>query len=76
MLEELMDELGVLPECAVMIGDTTHDLLMAQAAKVASVAVTTGAHPFEILQEAKPSVLFNSLTDMQPWLHQRIAAAA
>jgi hypothetical protein len=32
MLEELMDEFGVGPEATLMIGDTTHDLLMASNA--------------------------------------------
>ncbi len=45
MLEELMAEFGVSPASTVMIGDTSHDLLMARNAGVDSLAVTYGAHP-------------------------------
>ena len=40
MLHELMDEFNIVPERAIMIGDTTHDLQMAINAGVDSVAVT------------------------------------
>jgi hypothetical protein len=45
MLEELLDELAVDGERALMIGDTTHDLQMANNAGVAGLAVAYGAHP-------------------------------
>jgi phosphoglycolate phosphatase len=45
MLLEILDSLGVDAERAVMVGDTTHDLLMARSAGVASVGVAFGAHP-------------------------------
>ena len=44
MLHELMDEFDIPPERTLMIGDTTHDLLMAQNARCASVGVSYGAH--------------------------------
>src|SRR5690606_41638821 len=52
MLEEVMVECGVLPERTLMIGDTTHDLLMARNAGVDAVAVDFGAHPRDVLVEA------------------------
>lgn len=45
MLFELMDAFAVTPERTLMIGDTTHDLLMAKSAGTASLAVSYGAHP-------------------------------
>jgi phosphoglycolate phosphatase len=45
MLHELMAEFGAEPERTLMIGDTTHDLQMAQNAGCASVGVSYGAHP-------------------------------
>jgi phosphoglycolate phosphatase len=45
MLEELMAEFGVAAASTVMIGDTSHDLLMARNAGVDSLGVTYGAHP-------------------------------
>jgi len=43
MLHELMREFGVAPERTLMIGDTTHDLAMAQHAGCASLGVSCGA---------------------------------
>ena len=44
MLEQLMDYLGVTPDKTLMIGDTSHDLNMANNARADSIAVTHGAH--------------------------------
>src|SRR5262245_36165039 len=49
MLLNVMDRLGVAPGSTLMIGDTTHDLLLASNAGVAAVAVTYGAHAREPL---------------------------
>jgi phosphoglycolate phosphatase len=54
MLHELLAEFAVEPERAVMIGDTTHDLLMAQAAGTAGIGVAYGAHPREALTALRP----------------------
>jgi phosphoglycolate phosphatase len=68
MLEELMDEFGVSPEATLMIGDTTHDLLMAKNAGTAAVGVVYGAHPPEALAEAAPLHLAESIEDLRTWL--------
>lgn len=68
MLFEIMEELNVAPHETVMIGDTTHDIRMAQAAGALSVGVTTGAHPVTSLHEAQPSHVAASLSGMLPWL--------
>jgi histidinol phosphatase-like enzyme len=44
MLHYLMDALRAAPARSVMIGDTTHDLLMAANAGIRSIAMTHGAH--------------------------------
>ncbi len=72
MLIELMSEFGVDPSRTVMIGDTTHDLLMAQSAGTAGVGLTTGAHPQDLLLQAKPRAIFESLTALDPWLQERV----
>src|SRR5574343_680215 len=51
MLEELLVEFGVEAGAAVMIGDTSHDLLMARNAGVDALAVTYGSHPHDHLLE-------------------------
>lgn len=68
MLLELMDELAVSAGRALMIGDTTHDVLMAQNAKVDAVAVTYGAHPPEQLQELNPLALVGDFAELRAWL--------
>lgn len=57
MLLELMDELDVVAERTLMIGDTTHDLQMAHNAKVDVVAMGHGAHSEEQLLALNPLVM-------------------
>jgi len=68
MLLELMDELGVSPERTLMIGDTTHDLLMAQNAGVNAVAMLHGAHSQELLQALKPLAMVEDFAALRTWL--------
>ncbi|MER5731852.1 HAD family hydrolase [Streptomyces sp. NPDC002138] len=51
----ILDRLAVTAEHAVMVGDTTHDLLMARAAGMRSVAVTYGVHSVAELAVAEPT---------------------
>ncbi|HXE40841.1 MAG TPA: HAD-IA family hydrolase [Azonexus sp.] len=68
MLDELMAEFGVAAGSTVMIGDTSHDLLMASNAGVASLAVTYGAHPHEHLLEHNPLACLHSVPELDLWL--------
>lgn len=70
MLEELMEELGVAPSSTLMIGDTTHDLLMARNAGVDALAVEFGAHPREVLLGAAPLALMSSTAALTAWLRE------
>ena len=70
MLLELMDELGFSKHQMLMIGDTSHDLEMARAAEVDSVAVTYGAHPEEGLRACKPLNCFPTVGSLSAWLKQ------
>jgi len=67
MLFELMDELVVSAERTLMVGDTTHDLLLAQNAGVDVVAVGHGAHPPEQLLELKPLALLDDFVQLRAW---------
>lgn len=71
MLLELMQELGSTPTRTLMVGDTTHDLGMAQAAATRAVAVTHGAHTVEQLGAYQPVALVHSLPELQQWLMRR-----
>lgn len=68
MLLELADELMVTPQRMLMVGDTTHDLQMAEAASAAAVGLTQGAHPEEQLAACRPLALFDSLGQLHQWL--------
>ncbi|HZW87183.1 MAG TPA: HAD-IA family hydrolase [Gallionella sp.] len=69
MLLELMDELGVSVERTLMVGDTTHDVLMAQNAQVDVVAMGHGAHPAVQLQQLNPLALVENFVQLRAWLH-------
>lgn len=68
MLLELIDELAVDSERVLMVGDTTHDLQMAQAAGVAALAVSYGAHPADALQAQSPRDTVHSPQELAAWL--------
>lgn len=70
MLLEVMDSLGVAAENTLMIGDTCHDLLMAQNAGVAAVAVSYGAHDSDELCALKPLACVDSVPALRTWLTQ------
>ena len=68
MLHELMAEFDVAPERVLMIGDTTHDLQMAQAAGCASVGVGYGAHTTDEFARYAPLFVADSVADLHAWL--------
>jgi phosphoglycolate phosphatase len=70
MLLELMAELGVPAERTLMIGDTTHDLLLAQNAGAASVGVSYGAHEPAGFAVHRPRHIAHSVADLAEWLAQ------
>lgn len=68
MLHELMREFGLEAERVLMVGDTTHDLLMARNAGCASVGVSYGAHPTDGFAEFGPLFVAHSVVQLQDWL--------
>lgn len=68
MLAELTAEFGIANESTVMIGDTSHDLLMASNAGVDSLAVTYGAHAHDHLTVCKPVACLHSVGELDLWL--------
>ncbi len=71
MVHELLDELATPAHRALVIGDTTHDILMANNAGVAGFAVTQGAHDEAKLATAQPIFIAASITELPQWLMQR-----
>ena len=70
MLQELTRELGQDLKRTVMIGDTTHDLLMASNAGAAGVAVQYGAHPVDQLHACKPMYSAATVGQLHQWLSE------
>jgi len=68
MLLSILDELNLAPHEAIMIGDTSHDLKMAQNAGVDSIGVTFGVHDRDVLNRYKPKVVVDSLAELHQLL--------
>lgn len=68
MLQEILEELDVPADQAVMVGDTSHDIQMAQSAGMDSIAVTYGAHTAEELAASQPTLIARTPAQLQNFL--------
>lgn len=68
MLHEILASLGVLPEEALMVGDTTYDLEMAKAAGVPSIGMSHGAHDEARLLACGPLTICHSMHELKQWI--------
>jgi phosphoglycolate phosphatase len=68
MLLHLMDRLGTAPDETLMIGDTTHDLMLAANAGVDAVGVAYGAHPEPALAAERNRAIVRSVDELAIWL--------
>jgi phosphoglycolate phosphatase len=68
MLLELMAEMNFPQKEVLMVGDTSHDLEMANAAGVDALAVTYGAHPEGGLRSCGPRDCVSSVAELDEWL--------
>jgi phosphoglycolate phosphatase len=68
MLLHLMRRVGADPGETLMVGDTTHDVELAQNAGVAAIAVSYGAHTPAGLAERQPLALVHSVDELRQWL--------
>lgn len=64
MLEELLSELGVSANQALMVGDTEYDLMMAKALGMPSIGVSYGAHEKARLLHCDPFVVLDDFTKL------------
>lgn len=70
MLQELCRELGQDMQRTLMIGDTSHDLQMAENAGASAVAVEYGAHEPEFLLQFPSLFMAKTVPDLHQWLNQ------
>ena len=68
MLHEILDDLDVEAQNALMVGDTTHDLQMAINAGMPSLAMTHGAHPPDQLLALQPLAMLDDFNGLREWL--------
>jgi phosphoglycolate phosphatase len=64
MLQQILQELDIKAEQAVMVGDTSHDMKMAQAINMPRVGVTHGVHGREILSQFAPTAIIDSIPQL------------
>jgi phosphoglycolate phosphatase len=68
MILQAMEELGVMPQDTVMIGDSSYDMAMARAAGVLSIGVSWGFQPVAALTEAGAGHIVHSYAELEPVL--------
>ncbi|MDA8363623.1 MAG: HAD-IA family hydrolase [Gammaproteobacteria bacterium] len=68
MLEDILEQTGVRRERALMVGDTTYDLLMARNAGMGALAVTYGVHSRAQLLECGPLGCVDSFVEVCRWI--------
>ncbi|WP_268797240.1 HAD-IA family hydrolase [Pseudomonas huanghezhanensis] len=71
MLQEILAHCGVVPEKALMIGDSSFDLLMARNAGMDSVAVGYGAQSVDSLRAFEPRLAIHHFSELRAWLGAR-----
>lgn len=68
MIFQALEETGASAESAVLIGDTSFDMVMATNAKIVGLGVTWGYHDTAELERSGASVLFDSFGELQTHL--------
>lgn len=64
MLEQILEELNISADDAIMIGDTEYDLNMATNAGMKSVGVTYGAHHQDRLKACNPFAIIDDIKQL------------
>lgn len=64
MLQQILLELDVKAEHAIMVGDTSHDMKMAQAIAMPRVGVTHGVHGRDVLSQFAPKAIIDSMPEL------------
>ncbi len=65
MLLQLTERNRWLKQHCVMIGDTSHDLQMANNAGMSGIGVSYGAHPVENLKQCSPALIIDDIRELQ-----------
>ncbi|WP_408907756.1 HAD-IA family hydrolase [Aeromonas salmonicida] len=65
MLTQILDELGFAPHQAVMIGDSIHDMTMAEALAMPRIGVSWGVHDKKRLQTHDPLAVVDTMDELK-----------
>ncbi|MDO6568815.1 HAD-IA family hydrolase [Alteromonas sp. 1_MG-2023] len=68
MLLQILDELNISAQDAVMIGDTTYDMQMAKSIGMHRVGVSYGVHAQVHLEALAPQAIVHSISELQAFL--------
>ncbi|MFC3151581.1 HAD family hydrolase [Litoribrevibacter euphylliae] len=68
MLEEILREVNVPLERAVMVGDSIYDMEMAQRLGMDSIGVTYGVHCYDRLSQFKPVTVVDNVSSLSSFL--------
>ena len=69
MLHEILYELNFQAAQTLMIGDSEHDLKMANNANMQCIGVTHGVHDAKTLQKFNPLTCLNNITELSDYLN-------
>ena len=64
MVLDILEALDTAPGRAVVVGDTLHDIGMAQAAGVPAIACLYGAHPRDVLLDSGAAYAIESIAEL------------
>jgi phosphoglycolate phosphatase len=73
MLYEIINQLNFSASQTLMIGDSEHDLKMANNASMQSIGVTHGVHDAETLNRHRPLTCLTDITDLSAYLSHNYA---
>lgn len=69
MLHEILQELNFAASQTLMIGDSEHDLKMANNANMQCIGVTHGVHDAAILEKHNPLICLKNITELSAYLN-------
>jgi len=72
MLKQILEQTGVSAQQALMIGDTSYDLEMAQRIAMPSIAVSYGMHALEKLRSYQPILEVDKFQQIETWLDRQM----
>ncbi|WP_436641996.1 HAD-IA family hydrolase [Microbaculum sp. FT89] len=75
MVLQALSATGADAAHAVVIGDTTYDMMMARSAGTGAVGVSWGYHAPQTLPAAGAEIVLTRFEDLPPWLERRWAAS-